>query len=471
MKLTRAVEQSQATIVITDLEGRIEYANPAASRTTGYSFEELRGQNPRVLKGGNLPKEAYTALWETITRGETWSGEFLNKRKDGTLFWERAVISPVRDDEGRTIRYVAVKENITAQKEAEAELRDSRDFLDKILQSTANGIFVLDTEGRFSSVNDAAARITGRPREELLGRHFGFLIAEDFRPDCDNFFHDVVKNGLARRDFEVEILLPDGVRRPLSVSAAPLATNGLLVGLVGSAEDITDRQRAVEERFSSMEKEAMLGRLAAVVAHEVNNPLFAIKMQASSLARAIDGMEKESGRVKLILDQVDRIGRTVKALLGLARRHSTGFVELDLREMINSVLLLYEVGFVSKGIALDLDLPEDLPTVRAVPDRFQEVLVNLLENARQAIGANGRIGLRAIADEKEIELIIEDTGPGFGEKLDLIFKTRFTTKKEGTGLGLSIARRIVGEHGGTIVAENRAEGGARFRVRLPRFGG
>lgn len=122
-KLSRAVEQTASPVVISDPRGLIEFVNPAFSRVTGYTPAEAAGQNPRVLKSGQHPPEFYQHLWHTLLAGDTWQGELNNRRKDGSLYWESATISPVKDDEGRTTHYVAVKEDITRQKEAEEELK------------------------------------------------------------------------------------------------------------------------------------------------------------------------------------------------------------------------------------------------------------------------------------------------------------------------------------------------------------
>jgi PAS domain S-box-containing protein len=120
--LSRAVEQSDSTILVTNPDGIIEFVNPAFSRITGYTAEEAMGQNPRILKSGRMPQEIYADLWGTITQGQVWEGELLNKRKDGSLYWESAIISPVRDSAGTTTHFVAVKQDITARKEAEQAL-------------------------------------------------------------------------------------------------------------------------------------------------------------------------------------------------------------------------------------------------------------------------------------------------------------------------------------------------------------
>ncbi len=122
VKLSSAVEQSPVSIVVTDLRGNIEYANPRFSEVTGYSLDEVKGRNPRVLKSGETPSGEYQKLWETVSTGGTWRGEFHNRRKNGELYWEEAAISPIRDATGRTTHFLAVKEDITARKLVQEEL-------------------------------------------------------------------------------------------------------------------------------------------------------------------------------------------------------------------------------------------------------------------------------------------------------------------------------------------------------------
>jgi PAS domain S-box-containing protein len=119
-KFSTAITQSPAAIVITDITGSIDYVNPQFTNITGYTIEEAIGKNPRILKSGKTKPEVYENLWATITSGNTWKGELLNKRKDGTLFWEMATIAPIKDEEGKITNYIAVKEDITIQKEAES---------------------------------------------------------------------------------------------------------------------------------------------------------------------------------------------------------------------------------------------------------------------------------------------------------------------------------------------------------------
>ena len=127
-RLSQAIEQSPVSIVITDLAGTIEYANPKFCEVTGYAYDEIIGKNPRILKSGELSDEAYRDMWQTISSGREWRGEFHNRKKNGELFWELASISPIIDDEGTITSYLAVKEDITERKRAEREIIAAKDL-------------------------------------------------------------------------------------------------------------------------------------------------------------------------------------------------------------------------------------------------------------------------------------------------------------------------------------------------------
>lgn len=154
-KLNRAVEQSPSGIVITDTEGRIEYVNPAFSAATGYSVQEVLGENPRILKSGEQEPAVYRELWETISSGREWRGEFHNKRKDGSYYWAEATIAPITDEEGRITHYVGEQENITERKRMEESLRESERFARATVDALSAHIAILDKSGTIVAVNQA----------------------------------------------------------------------------------------------------------------------------------------------------------------------------------------------------------------------------------------------------------------------------------------------------------------------------
>jgi len=165
-KYYRAIEQSGSGIVITDIHGNIEYANPKFEETSGYALEEVIGKNPRILKSGKQRPEFYEKLWGTISAGQVWHGIFHNKKKDGSLYWESATIAPVLDQNNTVLNYVAIKEDITARRQAEEQLQK----LSQAVEQSGNTILVMDRNGMIEYVNPKFTEVTGYTSEEALGR-------------------------------------------------------------------------------------------------------------------------------------------------------------------------------------------------------------------------------------------------------------------------------------------------------------
>lgn len=183
-KLSRALEQSPASVVITDIDGTIEYVNPKFEQISGFSAKEAIGENPRIMKSGDKSPEEYKEMWDTITAGKEWRGNFHNKRKDGSIYWEAASISPIRNDEGEITHFIAVKEDITARKRAEDQLRMNA----TVFETTTEGIMVTDADNRVITVNPAFSRITGYEADEIIGRNPNILSSG--RHDSD-FYHNL----------------------------------------------------------------------------------------------------------------------------------------------------------------------------------------------------------------------------------------------------------------------------------------
>ena len=249
-KLSQAVEQSPASIVITDPEGRIEYVNRQFLQTTGYALEEVLGQNPRVLKSGETPPEEYTALWNAIRHGQTWRGLFHNRKKNGELYWELAQISPICDEQGRITHYLGVKENVTAQKAIEDALRDSEQRLQQVLEGANDGFWdwnVVTGEALFS------------PRwAEMLGydlieidphiRTWETLVHPDDMRQCQTALQAHFAGEAPRYQCEYRMLAKNGEWRWILDRGKVTArdTDGQPLRMAGTHTDVTER-RSMEE--------------------------------------------------------------------------------------------------------------------------------------------------------------------------------------------------------------------------------
>jgi PAS domain S-box-containing protein len=249
-QLSSAVEQSYAAVVIVNRRGDIEYVNSRFVELTGYSFDEVRGKNPRFLRSGEIPASDYARLWRTVTRGEVWRGEFHNRRKDGTFFWESASVSPVTDETGRITHFLAVKEDITERKQTETALKLFR----ALIERSGDAIYVVDpATGSFLDVNARAFESLGYTREELLA-----LKVFDIAPEVDS---ELFKTADARMSsgeqttLEVMHRRKDGTIFPVEVRLSHVALDRDY--LVANVRDIAERnQRNGELRWKTALLEA-----------------------------------------------------------------------------------------------------------------------------------------------------------------------------------------------------------------------
>ena len=268
-KLSLVVQQTLASVVITDPVGHIEYVNPAFVAATGYTAAEALGKNPRIIKSGRMPPETYATMWRNLKAGQPWRGELQNRAKDGSLLWELAVISPVKDAAGKTLHFVAIKENITARKAAEAALRESETKLRTLVEYIPEKLFIKDRDLRFAAVNAKFACDLGLRPEEIIGKRdqdfFSEELAAKYRADDER----VIRTGQAE-ELEQNYLL-DGREAWERIVKIPVRDErGEVTGVFASFQDITERKRAEE----LLRERAMLNQLGLEVSK-------AIALQAS----------------------------------------------------------------------------------------------------------------------------------------------------------------------------------------------
>lgn len=264
-KLSRALEQSSNSVFIMDAQRHIEYVNPAFMQVTGYTLEEALGKSPRELKGGDESAEQYQEIRRKLDAGLPWRGELQSHKKNGELYWELSSISPIADDEGRVTHFVAVEEDITERKQMDEQLRERQELLSRILDTVADGIYIIDQNGKMSFANSTTERMLGATRAEIARASYKDdrwkMTSLDGKPflEADQPYERVMSTGLPVYDVEQSILRPDGTRVIVSINAAPLHdADGKIIGEVGSMTDITERKRAEqalqesEERFRQL---------------------------------------------------------------------------------------------------------------------------------------------------------------------------------------------------------------------------
>ena len=240
-QLSASVEQSPVSTIITDLEGRIEYVNPSFCKLTGYTSENIIGENSRLLKSGKQPDSFYKDLWETISRGEIWKGEFHNKKKNGELFWEKATIGPIYNKMGKIAHFVALKENISQQKAAEEELKKSELKFRSLINQAAESMFLFNMKGQILDINPSSCNNLGFSREELLNKNIS-----DIDPEVIPMKHREVFWSQVKPDKPVSL---EGTHRRKDGSTYPVEVHISLIDhsderiLLGFVRDITERKK------------------------------------------------------------------------------------------------------------------------------------------------------------------------------------------------------------------------------------
>jgi len=254
LKLSKAVEQNPASIVITNKNGDIEYVNPKFCDLTGYTREEVIGKNPRILKSESTPYELFIDLWDTILSGKEWQGELQNKKKNGEHYWESALISPIINENRQITHFIAIKEDITARKLADDERVQQTGLITSLLDSIPDIIFFKDTQGVYLGCNPPFAELVGKPRSEIIGKSDYDLFDRD-SADSFRFFDTQMLVQKKSQHNEEWITYPNGRRVLIDTLKTPYwASNGSLIGILGISRDITERKKAEDALKQSIQK-------------------------------------------------------------------------------------------------------------------------------------------------------------------------------------------------------------------------
>ncbi len=473
--LVRGIEQSPASVVVTDTQGRIEFVNPKFCEITGYSAEEVYGQNPRILKSDANPESIYDDLWATIRQGLKWQGEIINRRRDGTLFWEQASISPVKNSQGEVTHYVAVKEDITERKRVQQALEESERRFREMMERVELLAVLLDLDCRVTFCNDYLCRVTGWTREELMGQDwFEMMIPVESRA--------ALRRGHTPHH-ENEILARDGRRLLISWDNTTLrGPSGEISGTASLGRDITS-QRILEEQYRQAQKLESLGRLAGGVAHDFNNLLTVINGYSEMMMEEFHPLDQMHFKTREILRAGLRAADLTKQLLAFSRKQVIERQAVQLNDLLLEMKRMLQ-RLIGEDIRLELHMHADLGCVDADPSQIHQVLMNLAVNARDAMPKGGILRietgplevLEGVLAEWDLppgnyaQFIVSDTGTGMdAETQKHAFEPFFTTKgvDKGTGLGLATVYGIVKQNDGGIQFESRLGEGTSFRVAFP----
>ncbi|MGH9563873.1 MAG: ATP-binding protein [Terracidiphilus sp.] len=368
------------------------------------------------------------------------------------------------------VRTVHVLKDITDRREAERRYRHERDFNRNILNNTQSMILVLDTAGLVSYANRRCFEV-GYREEDLLGHSLVEMIPPARRPIVAEAV-ERARGGAAIDNLEIPVLRGSQPPGQFSISLSPMRDdNGEINSVVAVMTDVTDAA-SLQAKLMHTEKMAALGQLVSGVAHEVNNPLAAI-VGFTDLLLEQPGLPPDAKQdLGVILQEAERTRQIVQNLLSFARQMPAQREPVRVNAVIQQTLKLRSYDLVSHGVQVIENYGDDLPLTVGDPHELQQVFLNILNNAYDAIQEvrrPGRIEIATSRNNGHVEIRFRDNGPGIKHP-ELIFDPFYTTKEvgKGTGLGLSICYGIIRAHRGEILAQNNSDGaGCTFRVRLP----
>ena len=401
---------------------------------------------------------------------------------DGEDRWEDRVFSPIFNEDGSLAYIMESIRDVTFIKKMEREFRETKEFLEKVIQSSASGVVASDVEGNILLMNPAA--------EEL----FGFSLEAVAKI---NTVEDLYPSGVAREimkklrspDYggtgklsnnKIDVVNAAGEKIPGEISASIIYEDGREVATMGIYTDLRERL-AVEEKLKEAEshliqaeKMASMGQLAAGVAHEINNPLTGILFYASLLMEKLEDDHPMKNDIGYIIEDVNRCKVIVRNLLAYSRKTTSSKNIIQFTMLIEQSIGLIRDQKLFRNVKVVKEMAEDMMLVQVDTDQISQAIINLVVNALAAMEGKGTLTLRTSRDKlaKKVSLEVEDTGCGIPEaNLSRIFDPFFTTKEpgKGTGLGLSTSIGIIQENGGRLFVKETSSKGTTFVIELPLF--
>jgi PAS domain S-box-containing protein len=486
------IESASNVIATTDLDRKMTYVNPAFLETWGFDDPgEVLG---RPFSEFWMVEERLDEIVDALQHQGKWSDEIEARKRDGNLFDVQVSAAMVRDDEGHPISLMSSSVDITERKRTQEALRKSEEMVRALVETSRDWIWAIDLDGRHTYCNPAIETILGYRPDELIGkRSLDFMQSDDRR---------VVEDGLPKWIAEKRgwsnLLIrwrhKDGSWRFLESNSVPiLNAAGELVGFRGVDRDTSDRRRAEEERLKlerqvqHAQKLESLGVMAGGIAHDFNNLLYVI---LGSAELALDNLSEVSPARPLIEEletAARRAADLTRQMLAYSGRGQFEVIDLNLSELAEEMAQLIKSS-ISKNVEMEMNLRTGLPGVRADVAQLQQVVMNLITNAAEAVGEeeSGRVKVSTATmhcsrrylsrsrsperpDEGEFVYIeVVDSGCGMNEEAkEKLFDPFFTTKFTGRGLGMSAVLGIVRGHDGAIMVDSEPEEGTSIRVLIP----
>jgi PAS domain S-box-containing protein len=478
------LESMEGGVLAIDKNAKITFFNNAAEMITGFKREEVLNKDCCEILKSDLCEES-CPLKETMEAGiPIFNYEIMIANKAGDKVPVNITTSPLRSRNNEIIGAVENFRDLTQHKGLWGKLREERNRAQQYLNIAGVIIVAINNKGMVSLINRKGCHVLGYKEEEIIGKNwFDLCVPERDRDDRKDRFKKVMSGQEAEvEDYENIILTKTGEERIIAWHNTTLTDEkGNIIGTLSSGEDITIRKQTEEELIQA-EKLASLGQLAASVVHEVNNPLSGIMVYIKLFLKKYKDKklqdEKTEDQLLKMEKELDRTTRIIRNLLAFARQSEPSMSPVEINRVIDAALPLVENQINLENITLTKNLDVNLPLVQADFDKIQQVLINIMLNAIQAMPEGGALTITTskaqsirIGDsyKNTVRIDITDTGIGIPkENLKKLFTPFFTTKEKGVGvgLGLSVVHGIIGKHKGKIDVESAPDVGTTFSIYL-----
>jgi len=467
-KLRRILEASPDAITVTDLNANIIECNQAALKLHGFSTkEELIGMNAFDLIAPRDRQRAARNMKKVLTEDFVKDMEYNLLTKNGRECIGQLFASVIRDTSNNPTSFVAITKDITKRKQAELRLQETEERYKSLFESSIELIYIHDFQGNFIDANVTALETIGYTKEEISSVNFKTLLSEDQLPKAMEVVKEIREKGSRSGFTEYKIKRKDGKEVYIETKGSIVYKKGKPYAIQGLARDITEHKR-IEE----MERLATMGRIAASIAHEINNPLAGIKNSFLLIKDAIPEDYPYYKYVSLIEKEINRVAYIVRQMLDFYRSDQDIPYEFLVDKVIQDVVTMLKIKTHENNQIIKVDTSSAAVAVILPKSMLQQVLYNVIQNAIEASPHDGIVEVTAAADKNVLTVNVSDQGSGIPEEIrSLIFMQFFTTKgnsvEGGLGLGLSVSKSMVEAMGGAIDFENKPDKGTVFHIILP----
>ncbi|MGE1000342.1 PAS domain S-box protein, partial [Bacillus sp. Gnz1/3] len=469
------IKHNLDAITISDREGHILQANKAYENIFGWSSQEIIGKRLPCVPGF-LMEESLENIQKILTNESVVTRlETVRQRNDGSLLDVSLTVSPILDVRGNVIALSAICRDISERKQAERErhrlhqqLRDSEMKYRALIEQATDAIYVVELNedhapSRFIEVNPVGCKRFGYSREELLSLSFPDVVPQDSRMIVRLL--EKIKKGQTSFTLQDEYVFPTGKIITTEFNVRVFKLNGKKVFL-SISRDITERLKT-EELLRKSEKLAIVGQLATVMAHEINNPLTAMKgfMQLLKLTEN----ENNQGYINIVSSEIERIESITNEFMAVAKPQMVKIQLNDISVLIDQVLMLLQPQAMMNNIKIRIELKPGIPLISCEGNQLKQVFVNILKNAIESMPTGGEILIQVnILDNNQVSIRFIDQGCGIPkERIPYLGEPFYSIKEEGIGLGLMICYKIIETHRGKVVIESEVNKGTIVEVTLP----